>query len=411
MNLGSTFLKNYSFSLVLIGSIILGTALGAFLGEQAVLLKPLGDLFLNMLFTIVVPIVFFSMASAMAGMRDGKRLGRILGWMIVIFIVTALVSSLCMLATIKIFSPTDGITLILDQPPAMDQRSLGEQIVQAFTVPDFGLLLSRKNMLALIVVSILVGLSAAAIGEKAKPFSDFLRAGSAVMSKMLSYVMLYAPIGLGAYFAYLVGRFGSELLGSYFRVIVIYYPMALLYFFIGFTCYAWIGGGWPGTKSFWRNIISPSITAWATGSSVATIPSNLEAAERIGIPEDIREVVIPIGATIHMEGSCMAAIMKIAVLFGLYQMDFSGADVLVKAVGIAILSGVVMSGIPSGGFLGELLIVTLYGFPIEALPLISMMGTFVDPPATMVNAVGDNVSSMMIARITEGKNWIQTKAS
>ena len=140
---------------------------------------------------------------------------------------------------------------------------------------------------------------------------------------------------------------------------------------------------------------------------MATIPTNLEAAKRIGIPEDIHEVVIPLGATIHMEGSCMAAILKISVLFGLYQMDFGGAEVLMKAVGIAILSGVVMSGIPGGGFLGELLIVTLYGFPIEALPLISMMGTIVDPPATMVNAVGDNVASMMIARIIEGKNWMK----
>ena len=244
MKVGSTFLKSYSFSLVLIGSIICGAVLGALLGERAILVKPLGDLFLNMLFTIVVPIVFFSMSSAMAGMGDRKRLGKILGWMLVIFFVTAMISSVFMLATVKMFSPMEGIKMILDQPVEMDRRSFGEQIVQAFTVSDFGLLLSRKHMLALIVVSVLIGLSASAIGEKAKPFTDFLRAGSAVMGKVLSYVMLYAPIGLGAYFAYLVGQFGSELLGSYFRVIVIYYPMALLYFVVGFSFYAWLGAGW-----------------------------------------------------------------------------------------------------------------------------------------------------------------------
>ena len=150
-----------------------------------------------------------------------------------------------------------------------------------------------------------------------------------------------------------------------------------------------------------------SLTALATGSSVATIPTNLEAARKIGIPKDIREVVIPVGATIHMEGSCLSAILKIAFLFGLFGMNFSGIDTIAIAIGVALLSGTVMSGIPGGGFLGEMLIITLYGFPPEAMPMISMIGTLVDPPATMVNAVGDNVASMMIARLLEGKDWMK----
>ena len=107
-----------------------------------------------------------------------------------------------------------------------------------------------------------------------------------------------------------------------------------------------------------------------------------------------------------MEGSCLSAILKISLLFGLFHMDFSGFGTLATAVGIALLSGTVMSGIPGGGFLGELLIVTMYGFPVEALPVISMIGTLVDPPATMVNAVGDNVSSMLVSRILYGKTWM-----
>ena len=138
-----------------------------------------------------------------------------------------------------------------------------------------------------------------------------------------------------------------------------------------------------------------------------SIPSNLEAAGRIGTPKDIREVVIPIGATIHMDGSCLSAILKIAVLFGLFHGNFTGPWAMATAVGVALLSGTVMSGIPGGGFLGELMIVTLYGFPIEAMPIISMIGTLVDPPATMVNAIGDNVASMMVARILGGPKWMK----
>lgn len=102
----------------------------------------------------------------------------------------------------------------------------------------------------------------------------------------------------------------------------------------------------------------------------------------------------------------MATILKIAFLFGIFGMSFSGPQVILSAIGVAIVAGVVISGIPSGGMLGELMIVTLYGFPIEALPIITMIGTLIDPPATMVNATGDNVVSMLIARILGGKGWM-----
>ncbi len=404
----STFLKSYAFSLVLVGSIIVGSVLGVLFKERASVFKPFGDVFLNLLFTIVVPLVFFSLSSAMSVMADRKRLGNILGWMIVIFVFTSIISSVLMIVAVKTYPPAQGVKIALTAYTP-EKLSLGQQIVQAFTVNDFRDLLSKKNMLALIVISVLTGLSASAVGEKGKAFSQFLAAGNEVMSKALSYIMLYAPIGLGAYFAYLVGVFGPQLFGPYFRAVTLYYPISLFYFFAAFSVYAYLGGGLHGVRTFWTNIIPPALTAWATGSSVATIPTNLAAAKRIGTPQDIHEVVIPIGATIHMDGSCLGAVLKTAFLFGLFGVPFTGPEVILKTVGVAILSGVVMSGIPGGGFLGELMIVQLWGFPIEALPLISMIGTLIDPPGTMVNAVGDNVAGMMVARILEGKDWMKKK--
>jgi Na+/H+-dicarboxylate symporter len=99
--------------------------------------------------------------------------------------------------------------------------------------------------------------------------------------------------------------------------------------------------------------------------------------------------------------------LKTAVLFSVFGMPFEGAATISIAIGIALLSGTVMSGIPGGGFLGEMLIVTLYGLPPEALPVAAMIGTLVDPPATMVNATGDNVVAMMVARVLGGKNWMK----
>ncbi len=395
----NNFLKNYSFPILLLASIALGAGLGVLFKEKIAVVKPLGDIFLNLLFTAVVPLVFFSISSAIAEMSDLHRLGRIMSGMILLFIATGILSSLLMVFGVTIFPPVlaDHATLNL-QTEVAATKAFGD-IVKAFTVTDFTHLLSKQNMLALIFFAILVGLAASLSKEDGKPFVNFLSSGNKVMMKLIHLIMFYAPVGLGAYFAYLVGTLGSGLLGSYLRVVAVYYPLALLYFFIGFSIYVFLAGGREGFRRFWGNILTPALTAWGTGSSLAAVPSNLEAADKIGVPKDISRIVIPIGATIHMDGTCMAAIVKISLLFAFFGMPFAGAGTIVTAIGIAILSGMVMSGIPGGGFLGELLIVTLYGFPPEALPLISMVGTLVDPPATMVNSTGDTVVSMLLSRV------------
>ena len=405
----SHFFKSYGFSLLLIVSIGIGSVVGIVLKKEAALLKPFGDLFLNLLFTAIVPLVFFSIASAVASMSNMNRLGKILSAMLCVFILTGMAASAIMAIAVQCYPPAAGITLDLNIPASIEKFKTSEQIVQAFAAPDFSDILSKKNMLALIIFSMIIGLASSSLGEKGRIFSTFLASANEVMMRVIHYIMFYAPVGLCAYFAYFVGVYGSELLGSYLRAMVLYYPITILYFFLAFTLYAYIAARGTGVRMFWKNIIPPSLTALATASSVATIPSNLEAANKTGIPRDISEVVIPIGATIHMEGSCLAAMLKIAFLFGLFHMDFSGIGTVLTAIGIAILCGTVVSGIPGGGVIGEILIISLYGFPPEAFPIITMIGTLVDPPATMVNAIGDNVASMLVARILGGKDWIEEK--
>jgi Na+/H+-dicarboxylate symporter len=400
------FLRSYGFSLLLVVSIVLGAGLGIVFQNDAVMFKPLGDIFLNLLFTVIVPLVFFSISSAVASMTNIRRLGKILSVMVLVFVATGLIASAVMIAAVILYPPAAGVAIPLPASADVQHLKASEQIVRAFTVSDFPNLLSKSNMLALIVFSILTGLATSAVGGKGKTFAAFLASANEVMMKLVSFIMYYAPVGLCAYFAYLVGAFGPELLGSYARAMTLYYPTALAYYFLAFTLYAFLAGRAAGVKRFWRTIIPPSLTALATGSSMATIPSNLQAADTIGVPRDISEVVIPIGATIHMEGSCLAAVLKIAFLFGVFQMPFSGIEPILTALGIALLTGVVVSGIPGGGTIGELLILSLYGFPPEAFPLITMIGTLVDAPATMINAVGDNVSSMMVARVLGGREWM-----
>ncbi|OPY82472.1 MAG: C4-dicarboxylate transport protein [Smithella sp. PtaU1.Bin162] len=404
------FVSSYGFSIILIISILIGSFLGIIFKKEAVIFKPFGDVFLNLLFTAITPLVFFSLSSAVASMTNIRRLGKIMSAMMLVFIVTGLIASITMIIGVLLYPPAVGVSINLLPVVSAEQFKTSEQIIKAFTVTDFSELLSKKNMLALIIFAILTGLATSVVGERGKAFSRFLASASDVMMKLISFIMYYAPIGLCAYFAYLVGVFGPELLGSYLRAMILYYPTAILYFFIAFTLYAFIAGQRTGVRRFWINIIPPALTSLATGSSMATIPANLAAANKTGVPKDISEVIIPIGATIHMEGSCLAAVLKIAFLFGLFQMDFTGAGTILTALGIALLTGLVVSGIPGGGTIGELLIISLYGFPPEAFPIITMIGTLVDAPATMVNATGDNVTSMLVARILGGKDWINNNA-
>lgn len=399
-------LSAYRFPLILLGSIIIGSIIGLIFGESASVLKPFGDVFINLLFMVVVPLVFFSIASAVANMDSMRRLGKIMGTMLTVFIVTGIIASITMLVFVILFPVGAGANIPLETPDAVEKLTLAEQLVSTFTVPDFVNLLSRSNMLALIVFSVLLGLATGLSGTAGRPFATFLTSGSEVFMKIIQLVMYYAPIGLGAYFAALIGAFGGELIGDYAQAFILYYPVAFLYFAIGFTLYAFIAGGKKGIVRFWSNILAPAATALGTGSSFATMPLNLQAAKKIGVPKDIRETVIPLGATIHMDGSCLSAMLKIAFVFGVFNMDFTGINTFLIAIGISLLSGVVMSGIPGGGFIGELLIITMYGLPIQALPIISAIGVVVDPPATMVNSTGDTVSSMIVARHLEGKDWM-----
>ena len=398
----------YRFSIILLGAIFLGSLIGIQFGEKAKVLKPLGDLFINGMFTIVVPLVLVTISSSISSMSDMKRLKSVLKNLFLVFVSTGFVAAIIILVIVTVFPPAQGVNLSLKATEALKPFQTGEQVVKALTVTDFPELISRKNMLPLILFSIVFGMCVNMIGEKGKLVAKGLEALAEVFLKMINLLMYYAPIGLGAYFAALVGEYGGQLIGSYTRAMVIYYPLCFIYFVVMFPIYGYIAGGKDGVRAM-KYLISPGITSLATQSSIATLPVNLEAAEKIGVPKDIREIVLPIGATAHMDGTVFSSILKISFLFGIFQVPFTGVGTYVSAILLSIVGGVVMSGVPGGGLIGEMLIVTMYGFPPEAFPIIATIGYLVDPPATMINATGDTVAAMLVTRLVEGKDWMKRK--
>jgi len=330
--------KSYRFPIILLTGIAVGSFIGWFNPELGRQLKPLGDVFLNLVFSVVVPVVFFSISSAVASMADMKRLGKILGYMLIVFVVTGIISSVIMIGAVNVIKPAENTQFPVEETTTQEALPLAQQAVAAITVDDFTGLLSRKNMLPLILMSIFFGFVVTSFGTKGKKLAVGLSFMSDVFMRMINYIMYYAPVGLGAYFAYLVADMGPQLLGVYARTMLgLYYPLCVVYFVLAFFAYAYFAAGMNGVKLFFKNIISPAATSLATQSSIATLPVNLEACRKMGVPKDIREIVLPIGATMHMDGSCFAAILKISVLYGIFGRDFTGFEVWIPAVTIAIM--------------------------------------------------------------------------
>ena len=171
-----------------------------------------------------------------------------------------------------------------------------------------------------------------------------------------------------------------------------------------------IGGGKGGAKIMFSKLFRPAAVSFGTCSSVATIPTNMEVADETGISKDVTDIVLPMGATMHMDGSSMSAIIKVAFLFGVFGLDFS-TDKAILAIVVAVFSSVAMSGIPGGGGTGELVVCTIF-FPDQlaiAYPVALAIGNLIDPPATMINSAGDYVVSFIVSRYVDGKDWLQKK--
>ncbi|MGN0721453.1 MAG: dicarboxylate/amino acid:cation symporter [Anaerovoracaceae bacterium] len=402
--------RNYRFLAILLGAMILGCIVGWISPEFAAKLKPFGTVFINMMFCIVVPLVFASISSSVAGMRSRKRAGKILGTTVAVFVITGAIAAFIMFILMKIFPPV--LTAWEDIPAEEmgEYATLSDMIVNFFTASDFVGLLTRRAMLPLIVFSLLFGFAANLAENGEGVITRFLESLTNVMLKFVKIITYYAPIAFFAIFAGLVADYGSMITESYGRAMLVYYPLCFIYIFTAFPLFARFGGGPGAVKVMFKHIARPAVVSLGTCSSVATIPTNMEVAEDTGISKDVSEMVIPLGATMHMDGSCFSCVLKIAFVYGVFGIDFTWGQVI-PIILVAVLSSVGMSGVPGGGYIGEYIICSIF-FPAQmelAFPILVAIGNLVDPPATMINSSGDYVVSYIVSRYVDGKDWLQQK--
>lgn len=406
------FLKNYKSIIILLAAIIIGAIVGIVFKEKAAVLSPLGDIFLNFMFIIIVPLIFLSISTAIAKTKQPKRLGKIMITIIVLFVLTSIVAVFIGIAVtypIKLVDTEDGQmiresleTQTESVEPVEDQTIL-ERTVSAITVNDFYGLLSKDNIIAIIIFSILFGIAINMAGEKANKLVEVLESAYAVLLKLIQIIMYYAPIGLGCYFAALVGTFGGSIAVGYLKTFVLYTAVAILFYIIVYSLYAFIAGGKRGVVAFWKNIIPTTVTAAATCSSAASIPVNTEASEKIGVSPDIAETIIPLGTSFHKDGSIIGSVFKIMFLVCLFGTSAGIGQIII----VALIANLLITAVPiGGGTISEMMILTMMGYPVAALPILTMIASIIDVPATVLNVVGDTSTSMLAARIIDGKDWM-----
>ena len=413
------FLSNYKTTIILLVAIIVGAIVGIIFQEKATILQPFGDIFLNLLFVIIVPLIFLTITTSIAKMENPKRLGKIMVTIIAVFVVTSLIAVLLGFAStyfVKLVNPEDGEQIrssleeTSDEDAEEEELSIAERTVQLLTVNDFSKLLSKDNVIALLIFSIICGIAIRMSGEKGKSFLDILISANDVVQNIVKIIIYYAPIGIGCYFAALVGTFGASIAVGYLKTFVVYTIVALAFYFIVYTIYAFIAGGKKGVKLFWKNAVPSTLTALATCSSAACIPINVECSKKMGVPDDIAETTIPMGTSFHKDGSMIGSVFKIMFLVCLFGTAINTQGAILQILGVAIIANLLITGVPiGGGTISEMLIITMMGFPVAALPILTMVATIIDAPATMLNVVGDTVSSMMVTRIVDGKGWIKDK--
>ena len=408
--------KSYKGTILLLLGVFIGAICGIVFQSDAVVVKPLGDLFLNLLLISIVPLIFFSISSSIAKMKEKKRLSKILISTFVIFLITSIVAVVVGFVVVKPINLVDAQdneiirSLFSTSEEENVELNFLERTVEALSTDEFVNLFSTEHLIALIVVSMLFGIAVNKTGEKGKIMTDFLDSGSEVMYKFVEIISYYAPIGLGCYMASLVGTLGETIAVGFLKVTIVYFLVSILFMFVFYTLYAYLSFGKLGVKAYWKNILPPAFTSLGTCSSAACVPVNIKATKKMGVPSDIAETTISLGTSFHKDGSAIGSVFKIMFLVCFFGTSLNSFGSIGRVLGVSLIATLLVTAVPiGGGTISEMLILTLMGYPVAALPILTIIATVIDAPATLLNVVGDSSCALMVTRVVEGPKSLKVK--
>ncbi len=395
-------MRNYIQTALLLLGVSVGAACGALAGPSASIVKPIGEIFLNLTFVLVVPVVFFSVANSVRKLTTQRQLWRVLSRAVLVFLAGSAVAGILTWVVCGFWNPLGGYaTRIPPERTALEGVALGGRdllgtIENMFTVSDFHMLLSKDNLVPLIVFSALFGAATSLSSAKGENVGRFLESGMEVVMEFMRVLMYAAPVCLGCYFADLVGNLGGQIAGSFVNSMLLYLAVTLFLFFGVNSIYVALAGGKDGLSSYWKNITEPSLLAVATCSSAATIPASIKSAKRMGVDDSVAESVIPLGINLNKDGSVVSSVLKTMFVVSFYGLEGYGC---LAVVAIAILASLVVGAIPVGGMTAEILICSILGVDPEFAATLLVISTLVDIPATLLNTTDNLVSAVWVDKL------------
>lgn len=395
-------MRNYIQTALLLLGVSVGAACGALAGPSASIVKPVGEIFLNLTFVLMVPVVFFSVANSVRKLTTQRQLWRVLSRAVLVFLAGSAVAGILTWVVCGFWNPLGGYATRI--PPertalkgvALGGRDLLGTIENMFTVSDFHMLLSKDNLVPLIVFSALFGAATSLSSAKGESMGRFLESGMEVVMEFMRILMYAAPVCLGCYFADLVGNLGGQIAGSFVNSMLLYLAVTLFLFFGVNSIYVALAGGKDGLSSYWKNITEPSLLAVATCSSAATIPASIKSAKRMGVDDSVAESVIPLGINLNKDGSVVSSVLKTMFVVSFYGLEGYGC---LAVVAIAILASLVVGAIPVGGMTAEILICSILGVDPEFAATLLVISTLVDIPATLLNTTDNLVSAVWVDKL------------
>lgn len=382
---------------VLIG-MILGLITGSIMGVNAELIKPIGTLFINAIKMLIVPLVFCSLIVGITSMDDPKKMGRIGIKTISIYLITTAIAISIGLVMAAVVQPGAGLNMVAKESvdTAKEVPSLIKTILALIPKNPVGAL-AAGNILQIIVFAVGLGIALVLTGEKGQPAVKVFESLAEAMYKLTEIVMSFAPYGVFALMAWVAGKYGLDVLLPLAKVIGSAYVgsviMVVCVYSVILKVFARIS-----PMHYLKGLSNPAVVAFSTTSSSGTLPATIKAArEEMGVSKGIASFVLPLGATINMDGTAIyqgVCALFIAQAFGI---DLSSAD-YVTIILTATLASIGTAGVPGAGLIMLSLVLTTVGLPIEGIAIIAGIDRILDMARTTVNICGDMMVSVLVAK-------------
>ena len=381
----------------IIAGLVLGVLAGALMGEQASMFKPLGDIFINGIKMLIVPLVFSTLVVGITGMRDPQKMGRVGARTIGLYLITTAFAIVIGLVAATIFQPGVGADASMSATPQTGEAPSLVDIVVGLVPANPLQAMIEGNILQIIVFAIGLGISLMLIGEKGEPVVRVFESFAEAMYKLTAIVMAFAPFGVFGLMANVSGQYGLDVLLPLAKVIGVVYLACIVHVLVVYTGLLSLVGRLNPMR-YLQGIIDALVVSFSSASSSGTLPVSIRCAQKnLGVSEGVSSFVLPVGATINMDGT--AIYQGVAALF---VAQLVGADLSMMDYGMIVLTGTLASigtaGVPGAGLIMLSIVLAQIGLPLEAIGVVAGVDRILDMARTSVNVAGDLMVTTLVGK-------------